>query len=111
FLSVSLGAFGEIYVAEDTQSGNKCAIKFEDVGCRCPQLAAEHRFFVDLQNQSGFPRCIAFSTTNTHRYLAMDLLGKNLKELFEQCNKKFSVKTVLYIAIQTITRMETIHGK
>ena len=108
-----VGAFGEIYAAEiaDDQSGKKYAVKFESLNTKMPQLQVESQFQMTLNNEGGFPRCYGLFKTSTDIILVMDMLGKNLKELFELCNKKFSVKTVLYIAIQTITRMETLHGK
>jgi serine/threonine protein kinase len=42
--------------------------------------------------------------------MVMDKLGVSLAALFEKCNKKFSLKTILMLADQLITRMEYIHS-
>lgn len=42
--------------------------------------------------------------------LVMDLLGPNLEELFQALNYTFSLKTILQIAIQLISRVELVHA-
>ncbi len=40
----------------------------------------------------------------------MSILGPNLYQLFDFCEKKFSAKTVYIIAIQVLTRLEYLHN-
>lgn len=108
---IGSGAFGALYIAQDIESGLKCAIKFELLSCRCPMIPLEYSIYQTIGNEIGFPKCLASGKTETENYLVMTLLNKDLKELFEKCGKRFSLKTVLYIAIQTITRMEVLHSK
>ena len=39
----------------------------------------------------------------------MDLLGPNIAKLFEFCDNKFSMKTIYWIGIEMIKRVETMH--
>jgi serine/threonine protein kinase len=43
--------------------------------------------------------------------MAIDLLGPSLEKLFNMCNKKFDLKTVLMIGIQMIERIQFLHSK
>ncbi len=43
--------------------------------------------------------------------MVLDLLGPNLENLFEFCNRRSSLKTVLLLADQLISRIEYIRAK
>ncbi|KAH9406581.1 Casein kinase I isoform gamma-2 [Tyrophagus putrescentiae] len=105
------GAFGEIYCAEEVNGGTKFAVKFESLDRSFLQLPIEHRVYQSIGNAVGFAQCVFYQQSSTESVIVMSLLGQNLKELFQMCNRTFSLKTVLRIAIQSISRLEVLHGK
>jgi casein kinase 1 len=43
--------------------------------------------------------------------MVMDILGPSLEDIFTKCGRKFSLKTVLILADQLISRVEYLHNK
>ena len=62
-----------------------------------------------LQGGPGIPVMRSFSRENDYFCLVMDLLGPSLEDLFVYCDRHFTIKTVLMLADQMLTRIEYMH--
>ena len=59
----------------------------------------------------GIPKIYCYGNNQTHNILVQELLGKSLEELFNQCNKRFSLKTVCVLGIEMIRRIRYVHSR
>ncbi|KAJ3324353.1 casein kinase I [Blyttiomyces sp. JEL0837] len=105
------GSFGIIYEGVNIINNQPIAIKFEPRKSDAPQLRDEYRTYKILANSVGIPSVYYYGQEGLHNILCMDLLGPSLEDMFDHCNRKFSVKTVCMAAKQMITRVQTIHEK
>ncbi|KAG7030440.1 Casein kinase 1-like protein 3, partial [Cucurbita argyrosperma subsp. argyrosperma] len=76
-----------------------------------PQLLYEAKLYNILQGGSGIPATKWSGIDGEENALVLDLLGPSLEDLFVYCGRKFSLKTVLMLADQMITRIEYVHSK
>ena len=105
------GSFGKIYAGINKTTGDEIAIKLEPLKTEQPQLVYEYKIYKYLQNGFGIPKVYECSKDKKYTILIMDLLGDSLEKKFNECNKKFSLLTVLMIMEQLVTRIEFIHSK
>ncbi|WFD20034.1 non-specific serine/threonine protein kinase [Malassezia caprae] len=94
------GSFGVIFEGTDLLTHQRIAIKFEPRKSDAPQLRDEYRTYKVLSGITGIPQVYYFGQEGLHNILVIDLLGPSLEDLFDLCNRRFSVKTVAMVAKQ-----------
>lgn len=95
---------GDIYLGVNIISGEEVAIKLESVKAKHPQLEYESKVYKTLAGGVGVPFVRWFGTECDYNAMVLDLLGPSLEDLFNFCNRKFSLKTVLLLADQLVRR-------
>lgn len=103
------GSFGVIFEGTNIINGVAVAIKFEPRKTEAPQLRDEYRTYKHLQGCPGIPNAYYFGQEGLHNILVIDLLGPSLEDLFDWCGRRFSIKTVVQVAIQMLTLIEDVH--
>ncbi|CAE6407886.1 unnamed protein product [Rhizoctonia solani] len=101
---------GDIYLGVNIISGEEVAIKLKLVKAKHPQLEYKSKVYKTLAGGAGLPFVHWFSTKCNYNDMVLNLLGPSLEDLFNFCNHKFSLKTILLLADQLISCMEYIHS-
>lgn len=88
------------------------AVKVERKDAKHSQLQYEVIAYERLAGGPGIPRVHWFGTDPDldSSAMVMDRLGPNLENLFNCCKREFSLRTVVMLAGQLITRLEYIHA-
>ncbi|KAJ1295194.1 hypothetical protein BS78_01G205600 [Paspalum vaginatum] len=108
---IGSGSFGELYLGVNIQNGEEVGIKLEPVKTKHPQLHYESKVYMLLQGGNGIPHLKWYGVEGDYNVMVIDLLGPSLEDLFNCCNRKFCMKTVLMLADQLINRVEYMHSK
>ncbi|KAJ4955265.1 hypothetical protein NE237_012048 [Protea cynaroides] len=108
---IGSGSFGELYLGVNIQSGEEVGVKLEPVKTKHPQLHYESKLYMLLQGGTGIPHLKWFGVEGEYNVMVIDLLGPSLEDLFNYCNRKFTLKTVLMLADQLINRVEYMHSR
>ena len=105
------GSGGVVYLAVHVVSGAQYAVKLESIHARRYLLEYEARLYRYLHGGEGFNKVYWYGCVEEHNVMVMDLQGSNLKEVLAHSGGKFTLKTVLMLADQMITRMAYFHSK
>jgi len=108
---IGSGAYGVVYLGTDIDAGKRVAVKMELQTVRNPKLAKEYEIYKILSKGVGISRVHWFGKAGKYNALVLDVLGPSLYDLFKFCGRKFTLRTVLMLADQMLTRVEYIHSK
>ncbi|XP_047315451.1 casein kinase I-like isoform X2 [Impatiens glandulifera] len=108
---IGSGSFGELYLAVNIQTGEEVGIKLESVKTKHPQLHYESKIYMILQGGTGVPSLKWYGVESEYNIMVIDLLGPSLEDLFNYCDRKLSLKSVLMLADQLINRVEYVHSR
>jgi casein kinase 1 len=110
------GSFGTIYLGTDNRTNKNVALKLESMESEHQQLLKEKSIYKKLKGSinNGIPEIYEYFSEyelsdGTYNILVMELVGTSLEDLFDKCDRKFSLKTTLQLAIQIIKRIQYIH--
>ncbi len=96
----------------DVNSGEEVAVKLEEQGrLDHPVIEMEAELYEIFAGGPGIPRLRWSGEEGSFNILISDLLGPSLTDLFDFCDRKFSLKTVLLLADQMICRIKYLHSK
>jgi len=105
------GSFGDIYLGYNFQLNKKIAIKCELSKEKNDTLKYESSILNYLKNGIGIPKLYSYISTNQYNYMLLELLGPSLEDLFNLCHNRFSLKTILLLGDQMLSRIEYLHSR
>lgn len=107
------GAFGCVMLARSKTTGRELAVKLERADAQYPQLLNETRALMLLNDrlpEGHVPTVIAYGRIDNYLYMVMDLLGDNVANLQSRCGGRFSLRTVILLALQLLDRVQMVHS-
>ena len=108
---IGSGSFGEIYLGLDLQTNREVAVKFEQLNVRRPQVIEEAKLLKEFMDEPCFPKFMWYGREGDFHIMVIELLGPSLEDMFAYCGRKLSLKTVILLADQLLSRIETMHKR
>lgn len=119
---IGVGGCGSVYAGVHTIAGKEVAIKLEPAiphhshpsthhAAASTPLQQESKIYKTLQGGPGVPWMMWSGKKDGWNVMVIDLLGPSLEDLFRRCNRHFSLKTVLLLADQMVSRTSGSFGR
>ena len=106
---IGKGAYGQIFLGANTLTAEEIAIKIEPT-IKESQCLYESKIYRILQEGTGIPKLYWYGVEYDYNIIILELLGPSLETLLKYCKSPFSLKTVLMIADQVLSRIEFMHS-
>ncbi|KAF5529289.1 Casein kinase I isoform delta [Fusarium mexicanum] len=108
---IGKGGFGRVYAGTDIRTDEGVAMKLMHHRKGRDMLEDEVNTYQALSGGVGIPQVLWFGRQDDYYVLVQTLLGPSLEDLLNYCGRRLSLKTVLLVADQAISRIEYIHSK
>lgn len=111
--NIGKGSFGEVYKAVCIKNDKEIAMKIEKKLSDNPRLEAEYKIYkkiISCGMCDGIPKIYELIQTDDYNILIMEILGKNLEDIFDDNDKHFSLSTVLYIGLDILFLIQNFHN-
>lgn len=107
------GSFGDVYLGCQSKKlgePTEIAIKVEDLKATHPQLAYEAKLLSLLKGTKGIAQLYYSGVCKGFQVMCTELLSYSLEDVLVLCYGKLTLKTVLLLAEQLLTRIEEVHN-
>ena len=108
---LGIGTLSKVYLGQSIINNKSYAIKSENIFVNKKQSLKDEAFILYNLKGFGIPDILTFGRSGNYRFLVQTLLGKSLKDIWVEKNKKLCLRDICLIAKQTLDRIEFIHSK
>lgn len=109
---IGSGSYSVVHRGVERGTSDEVAVKFEWVNAeKGRRLLAEAKLYETFGRAPDVPHVRWYGKQGPYNVMVMDLEGSSLDDLFTQCGRKLSLRTVLLLAEQMIERIEFVHSQ
>ena len=106
---IAKGSFGEVFLGTNKLDGKNYALKIEETNKNNSLLENECYILLNLRGP-GIPSVISFGISGKFSILVENLLGKSIRDIWIDKDKKFDIRDTCTFAIQALSLLEYVHS-